>query len=332
MRTDPAEGPSVLASWRKTGNPRARIPGRAISLKSAASRPRRARIYVGRLKAAARIIEAMTAAGVAPKRGHLLPGLSYFEYQRVVCRDVVIPWLQQHVGLEGKQVGDFGAHHGGMVDALRDSGLVAGAVGLELSEEVVTSSPLVRDERFRLEVADLLRLESDRFAFDLVLLHDVLEHIPEYEAALDAIRGSLAPAGHVFISFPPYYSAFGGHQQYALGRARWTPFIHVLPARLFFHLARPGEQEYMTAEGALEDMLSVRRTKLTLGAAERAFADTGFEVAARDLFLVRPEYTVRYGLEARGAGSSRQASGRTGAVRERRVLPPAPHRRKQRGR
>ena len=254
----------------------------------------------------------MTAGGEGPARGHLLPGFSYFEYQRVVCRDVVIPWLQQHVALDGLQVGDFGAHHGGMVDALRESGVVGGAVGLELSEEVVASSPLVQDGRFCLEVADLLDLDRKRFAFDLVLLHDVLEHIPDFGGALGAIRRSLAPTGHVFISFPPYYSAFGGHQQYARGHARWAPFIHLLPAGMFFRIARPGEQEYMTAEGAQEDMVSVRRTRLTLGDAEHAFARTGFEVVARELFVVRPEYTVRYGLRARSAG----ALGRIPGVRE----------------
>ena len=254
----------------------------------------------------------MTAGGEVSARGHLLPGFSYFEYQRVVCRDVVIPWLLQHVELEELQVGDFGAHHGGMVDALRESGVVGGAVGLELSEEVVASSPLVQDERFRLEVADLLDLDDTSFSFDLVLLHDVLEHIPDFAGALSAIRRSLAPAGHVFVSFPPYYSAFGGHQQYARGRARWAPFIHLLPAGMFFRVARPGEQEYMTAEGAHEDMVSVRRTRLTLADAEQTFARTGFAIAARELFVVRPEYTVRYGLKARSAS----VLGRIPGVRE----------------
>jgi SAM-dependent methyltransferase len=254
----------------------------------------------------------MTARGDAPTRGHLLPGLSYFEYQRVVCRDVLLPWLVERLDLQGLQVGDFGAHQGGMVDALRESGLVAGAVGLELSEEVVASSPLVQDERFRLEVADVLQLGSPSPGFDLVVLHDVLEHIPDYGRALAAIRAALGPEGHVFISFPPYYSAFGGHQQYARGLARWAPFIHFLPAPLFYRLARPGEQEYMTADGAHEDLVSVRATRLTLGDAERAFGRAGLEIAARGLFLVRPEYNIRYGLKARSAGPL----GRLPAVRE----------------
>jgi len=257
-------------------------------------------------------MDSMTAGGEATGRGHLLPGFSYFEYQRIVCREVVIPWLQQHIALEGLLVGDFGAHHGGMVDALREWGHVAGAIGLELSESVVASSPFVSDETFRLERADVLAPGSHVPKFDLVLLHDVLEHVPEYGRAVDAIRSSLRDGGYAFISFPPYYSAFGGHQQYARGVARFTPFVHLLPAPVFYRVAEPGEQEYMTAEGALEDMVSVRRTRLTLAAAERAFTRARLDVVSHELFLVRPEYTVRYRLKARDAG----VVGRVPVVRE----------------
>lgn len=209
-------------------------------------------------------------------------------------------------------VGDFGAHQGGMLQAFRESGLVRGAIGLELSDEVVASSPFVPDVRFRLEVADVMAAAAGAYGFDLVLLHDVLEHIPDYDQALGAVRRSLGKDGHVFVSFPPYYSAFGGHQQLARGRARKTPFAHYLPAKLLFRVARPGEQEYMTAEGVYQDMVSVRRTRLTLSAAESAFARAGFAVAERERFFVRPEYTVRYWLTSRTAG----LLGRLPAVRE----------------
>ena len=242
----------------------------------------------------------------------LLGGLSYFEYQQRVCRDVVIPWLAKHVPLAGRHVGDFGAHHGGMVHALRESGIVAAAVGLELSEEIVSSSPFVADDRFRLEVADVTSLGDEVDHFDLILLHDVLEHMPDLDRSIHAVRDQLRPGGRVFVSFPPYYSAFGGHQQLARGPARNVPFIHVLPTTLFLHLAQPGEQEYMSARGSLADMLSVRRARLTLGKAERAFSRSGFEVVESEFFLVRPEYTVRYGLKARTSG----VLGRLPGIRE----------------
>ena len=242
----------------------------------------------------------------------LLCGLSYFEYQRLLGRDVVIPWLAARLSLEGMLVGDFGAHQGGVLEALRESGLVRGAIGIELSSQIVFASPFVSDDRFRLEVGDVMAVGASQYEFDLVLLHDVLEHIPKYPGAVAAVAASLARGGHVFVSFPPYFSSFGGHQQLARGVARKLPFVHYLPGRLFFRVATPGEQEYMTAEGSRQDMLSVRRTRLTLSAAESAFADAGLEVVERELFLVRPEYTVRYGLRARRAG----ALGRLPGLRE----------------
>jgi SAM-dependent methyltransferase len=244
---------------------------------------------------------------------HVVPmGLSYFEYQRRLCDEVVIPWLSPRLDLRGLEVGDFGAHHGGMLDALRDSGLVASGIGLELSADVVASSPFVGDDRFRLEVADVTARDPDAPTFDLVLMHDVLEHIPEYEGAVVAVAQALRPGGHLFVTFPPYYSPFGGHQHLAGNRARNVPFLHVLPRRLFFRLARPVANEYMTAEAARADMASVRATRLTLRRAERAFARAGLELVDRDLFLLRPEYTVRYGVKSRRAG----VLGRLPLVRE----------------
>ena len=237
----------------------------------------------------------------SPRATHtVLPrGLSYFDYQRLVCSEVVIPWLASRLDLAGLEVGDFGAHHGGMLDALRDGGLVAGAVGLELSADVVASSPFLGDERFRLEVADVMSTAPDAPMFDLVLMHDVLEHIPDGRGALRAVFGALVPGGHLFVSFPPYYSAFGGHHQLAAGRIRLVPFAHLLPARVFFGLAQPSANEYMNADAALGDMLSVRSARLTLRKAEQRLGEAGLKIVDRELFVVRPEHTVRYGVKTR---------------------------------
>jgi hypothetical protein len=248
----------------------------------------------------------------SPPESRLLREMTYFEYQRRVCRDVILPWLAVRLVLRGLRVGDFGAHQGGMLDALRESGLVDRALGFEVGEEIVASSPFVSDGRFRLECRDILDVAPEGALFDLVLMHDVLEHVPNYGDALDAVRRTLGESGHAFVSFPPYHSAFGGHQQLARGMARSIPFVHLLPARLFFRLAQPGETEYMSASDAWEDMTSVRRTRLSLSRAERAFARCGLRVVDRDLFVVRPEYTVRYGLRARRA----KGVGRLAGVRE----------------
>ena len=234
--------------------------------------------------------------------GTVTTGLPYFEYQRAVAREAVLPWLRPRVRLEGAAVADFGAHQGGLLDEVRASTGAASGLGVELNEAVVASSPFVSDERFRLEVGDLTALDPQAGPFDLLFLHDVLEHVVDVERVLAAAAARLTPGGRLFVAFPPYRSPFGGHQHLAAGWARAAPYLHYLPGRAFFRLARPGANEYMSSADSLSDLVSVRRTRLTLGRAEHAFGAAGLRVVARRLFLVRPEHTLRYGVPTVGAG------------------------------
>ena len=228
-------------------------------------------------------------------------GLDYFEYQRRVGADVVIPWLERRTSVAGKVVGDFGCHGGGMLDAFRAVGAASG-VGIDLNADIVDAAPFRSDANFHLEVGDLTALGGER-TYDLVLLHDVLEHIVDYERVVAA--AAVAPDGRLFVSFPSYYSMVGGHQHLAAGPARLSPYIHFLPERLFLRLAQPADNVYMSRDDSLADMLSVRRTKLSLRKAERAFRRVGLALVDAEFFLLRPEYGVRYGtpnLRARGVG------------------------------
>jgi SAM-dependent methyltransferase len=255
----------------------------------------------------------MARLGTFFSKQTLTAGLPYFEYQLEAAREAVIPWLERRMQLDGIAVADFGAHQGGLLEALRRDDRVASAVGIELNADVVDKSPFVPDERFELVTGDLTALGPELGSFDLIVLHDVLEHVVEVDDVLRASAARLAPEGRLLVVFPPYGSAFGGHQQLAEGWARAAPFLHLLPAPLFFRLARPAAgNEYMTVEDALGDMQAVRRTRLTLAKAERAFKRAGLETADRELFLVRPEHSLRYGIRARGAGPL----GRLPVVRE----------------
>ena len=245
----------------------------------------------------------MAGIGTFFSKQTLTAGLPYFEYQLEAAREAVIPWLDRRLPLEGIAVADFGAHQGGLLEALRRDGRVASAVGIELNADVVDRSPFVPDERFRLVAGDLTALDPELRVFDLIVLHDVLEHVVRVGEVLRAAVGRLARDGRLLVVFPPYGSAFGGHQQLAEGWARAAPFLHFLPAPLFFRLARPAAgNEYMTTEDALGDMRAVRRTRLTLTKAERAFAGAGLATADRELFLIRPEHSLRYGIRTRTAG------------------------------
>lgn len=229
----------------------------------------------------------------------LAGGASYYDYELAVGRSIVVRWLSARIDLAGRHVGDFGCHAGGILQALREAGAESGE-GFDLDERAVRESPFVEDENFTLTVGDALALEGR--SYDLVILRDVLEHVPRRDDMLAACRRSLRPGGALFVSFPPYYSPFGGHQQVAANWPRLAPYLHVLPGSLFFRLVRLEDNVYLRAEDLLGDMTSVRQTRLTIGRAERAFRRAGLGVAHRQFFLLRPEYAVRYGLPSLGAG------------------------------
>ena len=232
-------------------------------------------------------------------RKELLPeGVSYFEYQYAVARDVVIPWLNSHVSLAGLAVGDFGCHEGGVLQGLREVARIGSGIGFELDEDSIRRSSFESNSRFFLVSQDILEIDTTRYRFDLILLRDVIEHTPNPVAILEKARNCLAHGGRIFVSFPPYYSPFGGHQHEAGNAIRFVPFIHYLPDALFYASSRFRDTPYMSAEGTLADIRSVRQTRLTLSKAERAFDRAGLHIETQEFFLFRPEFQGRYGLSA----------------------------------
>ena len=90
-------------------------------------------------------------------------------------------------------------------------------------------------------------------SFDIIICHDVLEHIGDKRTFLLNLRRYVKPGGVVFMSFPAWQMPFGGHQQTL--RNRWTsrlPFIHLLPNFLYSAIMR--------AEGPTGDASTVCST------------------------------------------------------------------------
>lgn len=73
--------------------------------------------------------------------------------------------------------------------------------GFEASPDLEAGSR----RRFGLAVADALRLPFPDGAFDIVICSEVLEHIPDYGAALREITRVLKPGGRLGVSVPRYW-------------------------------------------------------------------------------------------------------------------------------
>lgn len=84
-------------------------------------------------------------------------------------------------------------------------------------------------DKLTLIAEDIYKVYPDTLPkFDLVVMRDTIEHIPNQKKFLEELKKFLKPNAKVFLAFPPWRMSFGGHQQVCESK-----FLRLLP---YFHL------------------------------------------------------------------------------------------------
>jgi SAM-dependent methyltransferase len=233
----------------------------------------------------------------------------YWTYQFQLVTEYLVPCLRDWgVWSEGVRVLDVGCGDGGASTALAERG--ARVEGFDLDARRVEGGAeraRARGVELKLSTADVTdsaTLDAFSGPYDLILFRDVLEHIPDVDAALRNCRDRLADGGGIVVIYPPYWSPYGGHQQILhppkkLG-VRWAklPFVHWSGLRVWRALAR-GPQGDDPEWGEIE---TIRRACLTVGGLRRRARRHGLHVAYARRYLLRPTFRLRYGTPVLGAG------------------------------
>jgi 2-polyprenyl-3-methyl-5-hydroxy-6-metoxy-1,4-benzoquinol methylase len=132
-----------------------------------------------------------------------------------------------HGEVEGERVLDLGCGLGAKATAVARAGAEE-VVGVDFDLEKVHGARSLadrvgaRDVRLAVQSGTDLAFGHDRF--DVVLLLDVIEHMPDPETVLAECARVLRKGGRVLVSFPPYRSAWGGH----LFTHVPVPWVHLL--------------------------------------------------------------------------------------------------------
>lgn len=209
-----------------------------------------------------------------------------------------VPYIGQYHPIDrGTAVLEIGCGEGGNLLPFALCGCEV--VGIDISvNRIREARELFAREGARGEFicSDIFDVTSCDSRFDIIICHDVVEHIGPKTALLARALRLLRHGGVMFVAFPAWHMPFGGHQQICRNRVvSRLPFIHLLPWRLFrLVLEWGGESEEMVRE-----LLSIRRTRTTVEAFEKCLKTAGWEIADRRLYLVNPHYEVKYGLAPR---------------------------------
>ena len=129
----------------------------------------------------------------------------WFRGRRALIRSLLARWLPAR---EGRRILDAGCGTGAMLEVLQRFGQVE---GLDSSAEALGYCRERLGPRVRLHQGRLPAGLPRDGGYDVVTAFDVVEHIPDAIAALQALRDVLAPGGLFVGTVPAFQSLWGPH-------------------------------------------------------------------------------------------------------------------------
>jgi SAM-dependent methyltransferase len=234
---------------------------------------------------------------------HHVDDKARFDQQVENSRNYVLPFVQRTMDV-GPQtsVMEIGCGEGGVLKPFAEKGARCLGVDLDppridlangfLAEEVASGQMT-----FMLKnVYDVDFLEANAGGYNLIILKDTIEHVPEQDLFIPYLKKFLKPGGQIFFGFPPWQMPFGGHQQVAIGK--WTskvPYYHLLPRFLYKALLKVGGE----SEGKIQELMEIRDTHISIERFEAIIKRSGLKVLCKRHYLINPIYRYKFGLKPR---------------------------------
>jgi len=134
------------------------------------------------------------------------------------------------------------------------------------------------------------------FKFDLIILKDVIEHLPDKVKVLHTLKKSLNPGGIIFFAFPPWWMPFGGHQQITKSKLlKKAIYLHLLPKTLYRKILELSNERANT----IKELLELKETGINIGAMQNLLHTEKFEILEQKHWLVNPIYKYKFKLNPR---------------------------------
>ena len=223
-------------------------------------------------------------------------GEIHFNEQKRFTKSYILPYFEANLpDLKNMKILEVGCAEAGFLDVLYKMKIEA--TGLELEQGRVDIA-LKNNPKLNVMVGDITDdkiVEKIGKSFDLILMRDVIEHIPDRIAAFKNLNKLLNINGFLYITFPPRFSGFAGHQQNAKSILRFVPYLHLLPNFVIRLLGKMFDEKSEFTESILLNY----RIGLTISAFNKFYSQSHFKAMVKDLFLFRPIFKIRFNITPR---------------------------------
>ena len=216
----------------------------------------------------------------------------YYE-QKKHSEYYLLPYFRKHlVDFEQYEIFEVGCAEAGFIDVLYH--LNMDVMGLELSPARVK---IARDKNPNIniitgDITDPKITEKIAKRFDLIVLRDVIEHIKDRNAAFATFNKLLKENGYLYVTFPPKFSGFAGHQQNGRSILRYIPYLQVAPNWKIRWLGKLFNER----PELIENIVLNYKTGLTIGSFKKFYLKFNFIPVVKEVFFIRPVYRTRYHL------------------------------------
>lgn len=216
-----------------------------------------------------------------------------WQYSYLKAKKIVAPMLKEWgIDLKEKMIIDIGCNNGGTTCFFSELG--AASIGIDTNEESMNAAQEIAEKKGYMVsffVGDVCRDIPISNEYHLAFMLDLLEHVSDVKKALTNVSNILKTKGLIYVNFPPFRSALGGHQQlmrYSV--VQYIPYVHLLPQKFFLKLVSKKDKN----SPYLYDILSLGR--LTIGHFENIIKELNLKILKKEYFLSSPSHNFRFPL------------------------------------
>lgn len=224
----------------------------------------------------------------------------YFTEQGRTTQKYVIPYLADVIKTGPQtRVLEIGCAEAGNLKPFLDLGCKVTGIDIscgriELAKEFFANHP--KKVNLELICEDIYKVDLKGKTFDLIVMRDVIEHIPNQERFMASVKKFMKPDGKFFLAFPPWQNPFGGHQQICQSKIlSKLPYFHLFPRFLYRFILNLFEAN----KKRVEELLFIKETGISIDRFERILKKESYSIDKRTLFFINPNYETKFGLKPR---------------------------------
>lgn len=220
----------------------------------------------------------------------------YFKELAITCEKYYIPYISHYKAISPDlRILEVGCGDGG--NLLPFAKLGCKVTGVDLAAcRINDAASFFKKNKVQGDfiTADIFKINSFDNLFDIIICHDVIEHIADKMQFILHLKSFLSDTGIMFIAFPAWQMPFGGHQQIVKNKfLSHLPFVHLLSSTLYKAILRLFKEDKNT----IAELLNIKQTRLSIEKFLKIIKQTNCCIVNQQFYFINPHYEIKFSLK-----------------------------------